>query len=307
MSAFGRSARPSNHSSLSLFDLRVGSFEPDSADAELVGYYPAALFSKKVFVVPEVLGRGLMPPISLEHQPYYKEYIQFMPKAFDCEYTLDSTFNLGPVELLRDAPLHAYTFCFHLDMLTGRDNQFLADFVRFNVATLWYMSEDPDSKLHNLFSISIDIAFKSETRVQVGPNQLHLGRLKLIVNHLAQNAPSQESVAEFAVVQSPSSGSAELVNRPNAMYQTRYQSGLGMSSLLSAQMLVVKVAVGCGVLIAVYFGHDKRTGRVLDQPGVRQPARPGGVVLRCRSGLGQVGEAGSLVQKKTESKKFHPV
>lgn len=263
-------------SSTTLHDLKVGIFESfrenSQVDTELLGYYPTFLYSKKVFFVPEVLNKRVLPPIALVSLvTQIKKQFHFVPRNLNLEPTPDLVFILGPLKLRTDFPVYIYTFSFGFDLVSDPDNIFLKDYIRFDVATLTFAVEKEGAN-KKLVSVDIDLAFKSEAQEPGGPNgeAVHTGTLKLILECGIEAAPVQRLEFDFSVVRSASTGNAEVVNDPFSAHRNPAQADLRLGNLLSPQLLLLKV----GLVTPVFFARGNGQSFCIGFAGFRKPATP---------------------------------
>ena len=219
-------------------------WEDPSLPTELLGYYPAFFYSQKTFIIPEILNRSILPPVSLKNHSGSDSYLQFLARNFDLELDSYAHFSLGPTQLQLDVPQQALSFYFYFDLVSSPNNDFLGNFVRFNLAEFSFIFRDANDNHQNLFVISIDLAFKSEGLVQAGSGdaKVHVGKLRVVLNHSVAGGAFETVNSDFDVVKGPASQTMQVANVPGAMYSTQYDDDFGRSSVLSGQVLVLRVS-----------------------------------------------------------------
>ena len=236
-------------SSISVYDLKIGDFESALDDplvpVELIGYYPTMLYSKKVFVIPEVLNKHVLHPISLTLDKVFDANTQFVGMAFNSDLSKNRYFSLGSTPLSTNVPEHILTFYFYFDMVTGYFNGYLTLPVRFNLAEIVLTHDDAEGIPLFFGSISIDVVFTSRNdnpEDSSEPENVHVGNLEFILNFQIESFPLLTEMIEYSVVKSPENSSFEIVNIPHTMYRTKHEDDLGLVSLLSSQVLLFTVS-----------------------------------------------------------------
>ena len=211
---------PLIQSSLFLYDLRLGNFdtllEEPTQDAEVLGYYPLVLYSKKTIVIPDISRKKVLQPLVLEQDPAVRSFVQFMGSTPNLDSKLQN-FVLADVEVQKNLPVWVQSFYFYFDLLSRAFNAKLADWVRFNIAQFDLFSESSSNPRLNIFSLNIDLAYKSKGSLELSSNPLeilHSGELRIILNYTVDGEvkPTVDTLYTFG--DSIPSGSKELRNIP---------------------------------------------------------------------------------------------
>lgn len=210
---------------------------------DILGYYPLALYDKTYSVIPEALGKRVLPPLVVECPGNHASYLQLAGKSFNTQKN-NFYFRLENVQVRHDAPEQVLSFYFYFDIISGKTNDFMDDFMRFGVAEFSLTFDDPARPGKVELVLTIDFAFKRESEIAVGAEALHLGKFKLVLEYKVRNGTSQTAQFDFDVVKDRTPGRMELVNVPGSMYRTQYHDDFGLVSLLSSQVFVYKVLAG---------------------------------------------------------------
>ena len=195
-----------NDSSFTLYDLKIGDFESvleDSRiDAEMMGYYPLALYSHKVHVIPEVLNRRVMSPISFRTESDAPGYTQFIPRDFNLEVAPSGAFEITHTELPLKVPLNVLSLYFYFDMVAGA-NAPSDEIVRFNLIQFRFKIENFEENTEIFFTLIVDIVFNVQNKVLDNfTNQIFVeNELRLIVKHFLESESPQSSEFVFSITQ----------------------------------------------------------------------------------------------------------
>ena len=103
--------------------MRVGDIplhtENSNMATDIIGYYPLYLYSKKVNVIPESLGKSTLPSILLKKDESLEPYIKYMGSNLNMD-SISQHFILDNTHFRLDVPENWFTFHLYFDIITRR-------------------------------------------------------------------------------------------------------------------------------------------------------------------------------------------
>ena len=179
----------------------------------------------------------------LEQDPSLRSYIEFTGSTPHVD-SIRQNFVLEKVLINPKIPLWTQSFYFYFDIISQLNNPGINKNLRFNIAQFdLYANDSQSTNILNLFSINIDIQFRSffiGTDIQTN-TKLFGGELKLISNYNVNGGSNQVSEVTFNIDISGNEQDLTILNKNNFCYKTNQMAKYQMESILSPQMLILSV------------------------------------------------------------------